>query len=640
MDDVKKVCGLYMRVSTEDQAREAFSLPEQKERLEAYCKFKGFVIKDYYTDAGISAKTGNYRPEFERLKEDIKSKKINTIIALKQDRITRSIFDWEELMRFLEENDAYLDCVNDDINTTNANGKMVSRILMSVSQQEIERTSERTKVGLAGAIKQGHIPHQAPLGYKHENKKLVIDHLTKDVVIRIFELYHKGMSYQKISTLFNKEQVLGKTNWRDSSIVAILENEIYKGDFVHGKRTKHPTYYENVVEPIVSKEMWEECQVQKKKNSKSYQRTLTYLFLQKLRCPKCNRILGGKATQKKNGNIYYYYYCHDCKINFKESLVEEYFNDFVNELVEYDSVVNQFFLPMIKQKFDEPQEELKKDINKQKDKLERIKRAYINGVFNLEEYNDERKLVESSLEKLQNELDESTSCETLNFTPQDILLKRDIDYINKVKLEKEYKERTKTWKDYTREEKSELIMKYVDDIKLGILNNYIYVDNINFRESICKPCNELFDAGYIDVKTPVIFGNIVGQIRFSNYLPEKEIGKHIMRLRQYYDVGFEEATYYVEDRIFYFNFIHDDRAIVRVFPMEDYAKIDPDIKMKEYKYGIIYIRSKDEFQMQDINTAFDYIPDETNDCVIYTKEPVPIEIGIKPVKKELLYEEE
>mgnify|MGYP001771619748 FL=1 len=640
MDEVKKVCGLYMRVSTEDQAREGFSLPEQKERLEAYCKFKGFVIKDYYTDAGISAKTGNYRPEFERLKEDIKSKKINTIIALKQDRITRSIFDWEELMRFLEENDAYLDCVNDDINTTNANGKMVARIRMSVSQQEIERTSERAKVGLEGAIKQGHIPHQAPLGYKHENKKLVIDHLTKDVVIRIFELYHKGMSYQKISTLFNKEQVLGKTNWRDSSIVAILENEIYKGDFVHGKRTKHPTYYENVVEPIVSKEMWEECQVQKKKNSKSYQRTLTYLFLQKLRCPKCNRILGGKATQKKNGNIYYYYYCHDCKINFKESLVEEYFNDFVNELVEYDSVVNQFFLPMIKQKFDEPQEELKKDINKQNDKLERIKRAYINGVFSLEEYNDERKLVESALEKLQNELDEATSCEILNFTPQDILLKRDIDYINKVKLEKEYKERTKTWKDYTREEKSELIMKYVDDIKLGILNNYIYVDNINFRESICRPCNELFGAGYIDVKTPVIFGNIVGQIRFSNYLPEKEVGKHIMRLRQYYDVGFEEATYYVEDRIFYFNFIHDDRAIVRVFPMEDYAKIDPDIKMKEYKYGIIYIRGKDEFQMQDINTAFDYIPDESNDCVIYTKEPVPIEIGVKPVKKELLYEEE
>lgn len=100
---VKNLCGLYLRVSTEDQAREGFSLPEQKERLETFCKFKSYEIVDYYEDAGISAKTGNYRPEFERLKEDIKSKRINTIIALKLDRITRSIFDWEKLMTFLDE---------------------------------------------------------------------------------------------------------------------------------------------------------------------------------------------------------------------------------------------------------------------------------------------------------------------------------------------------------------------------------------------------------------------------------------------------------------------------------------------------------------------------------------------------------
>ncbi len=636
----KKLCGLYMRVSTEDQAREGFSLPEQKERLEIFCKFKGYEIVDYYTDAGISAKTGNLRPEFERLKEDIKNKKINTIVALKLDRITRSIFDWEKLMTFLDENGAYLDCANDEINTTNANGKMVSRLLMSVSQNEIERTSERTKIGLAGAIKQGHIPNQAPLGYKHKDKRLVIDYSTKDVVERIFDLYYNGYSYQKISNLLNSEKVLGKTNWRDSTILAILENEIYKGDFVHGKRTKHPTYYSNVVEPIIDKDKWEECQVQKKRNSRSYQRTLTYLFLQKLCCPKCNRILGGKATTKKNGNAYYYYYCNDCKITIKEKTIEEYFNNFIDELVEYDSVVNQFFLPMIKQKFDEPKEELEKEIKKQNDRLERIRKAYISGAFDLKEYNAEKKIVEDAINKLKDELNDTETSEELNFTPQDILLKRDIDYINKVKLEKEYKEKTKTWKDYTREEKANLIMNYVDDIKLGMMNDYIYVDNVNFRESICKPCNELFDAGYIDVKSPALFGNIVGHLRFSNYLPEEEVGKHIMRLRQYYNVGFEEATYYVEDRIFYFNFIHDNRAIVRVFPLEDYCKIDPDIKMKEYRYGIIYIRGKDEFQMEDVNSAFDYIPDESNDSVIYMKEPVPTQIGVKPVKKELLYEEE
>lgn len=325
MVEEKKKCGLYMRVSTEDQAREGFSLPEQKERLEAYCKFKDYDIVDYYQDAGISAKTGNYRPEFERLKEDIKSKKINTVIALKLDRFTRSIYDWEEFINFLEENDAYIGCVNDDINTTTANGKMVSRLLVSVSQNEIERTSERTKIGLAGAIKQGHIPHIAPLGYKHENKTLVIDYSTKDVVVRIYELYYEGYSYKKISNIFNEEKVLGKDNWRDSAIQTILENEIYKGDFVHGKRTKSPTYYENVVEPIISKEMWEDCQVQKKKNSRSYQRTLTYWYLQKLKCPKCNRILCGKATTKKNVKTYFYYYCNDCKIQFKEFVYTGYF---------------------------------------------------------------------------------------------------------------------------------------------------------------------------------------------------------------------------------------------------------------------------------------------------------------------------
>ena len=632
MNEEKKKCGLYMRVSTEDQAREGFSLPEQKERLESFCKFKGYEIVDYYEDAGISAKTGNHRPEFERLKDDIKAKKINTIIALKLDRITRSIYDWENLMTFLDENNAYLDCVNDEINTTSANGKMISRLLMSVSQNEIERTSERTKVGLAGAIKCGHIPHIAPLGYKHEDKKLVIDYSTKDIVVRIFDLYYNGYSYQKISNLFNEEKVLEKDNWRDSTIVTILENEIYKGDFVHGKRTKHPTYYEDVVEPIISKEMWEDCQVQKKKNSRSYKRTLTYLYLQKLKCPRCGRILGGKATTKKNANTYFYYYCNECKIEFKEKIINDYFSQFIDELTEYDSVVNQFFLPMIKQKFDEPKEQLEKEINEQKNKLERIKKAYINGVFELKEYNDEKKIVEKAISELESKLDTTDCVEELRFTPKDILLKRDIDFINKIKLDKEYQERTKTWKDYTRQEQAELIMKYVDDIELFLVGNDVVVKQINFRESICKPCQELFDKGYIDTTKPAIFGNVLGNIRFSNYLAEEEVCEIIMRLRQYYDVGYTEATYYVEKQVFYFNFKEDNSAIVRVFPLKDYYKLDPDNKMETYEFGIIYISEEDKFQMQEIDTAFDYIPDETNNSVIYTKEPSPISVGVKPVK--------
>lgn len=297
-----------IRVSTEGQAKEGFSLPEQKERLEAYCKFNGYRIVEYYTDAGISAKTGNHRPEYDRMLEDGKQGKINMIIALKLDRITRSTRDWETLMDYLEKYNINIAFVNDDINTTTANGKMVSRIMMSVSQNEIERTSERTKVGMVGAIKKGHIPAVCPIGYKRVDKKLVPNPLTKDIVIRIFNLYFEGNSYSTIANIFNKEKVLDKTNWRDVRILKILSNEIYKGDYVSGKTLNKPVYYENVVEPIVSKELWENCQAQKKKNQKNYMRTQTYIFLQKLRCPKCGRILAGEATHKIKADKWYFYY--------------------------------------------------------------------------------------------------------------------------------------------------------------------------------------------------------------------------------------------------------------------------------------------------------------------------------------------
>ena len=630
MKEEKKVAGLYIRVSTEDQAREGFSLPEQEKRLRAMCEYKNYEVYDVYEERGISAKTGNYRPEFERLLQDIKDRKVNTIVVLKLDRLTRSVADWEKILTFLEENEAYLDCANDDINTTNANGKMVARLLTTVSQNEIERTSERTKIGLAGAIKVGHIPHMAPLGYKHENKKLVIDYSTKDVVIRIFNMYHDGLSYKKISNVLNEEKVLDKTNWRDSTILNILENPIYKGDFIHGRRTKHPTYYFDVVEPLVSKEYWEECQVQQKKNSRSFQRTLTYLFMQKLKCPKCKRILGGKATTKKNSNSYYYYYCHDCKISFKESEIEKTIDEYMDSIVEYDSIVNQYFLPMIKQKIENPKEELEKELKSQKSKFDRIREAYINEVFTLKEYNQERKKVEDIINDLEQKLNETEVCEKLKFTPNDILVKRDIDFINSIKYPDKYKQRNKFWSEYTRDEKAELIMKYIEEIELtDKYGNYTDIEFIKFRESIANTSNELYFKGYYDRYVPSLFGNIYGKIRFSEYLPEEELTQQIMRLRQFYDVGYYEATYTVKDKVFYFNFIEDKKTIVRVFPLEDYRNIDPDKKMDTYNLGVLYVKEDNGTLLEHVDDVFKYIPAECDGNVVYSKEPIFVES--KPV---------
>ena len=78
------------------------------------CEYKDYEIYKVYQDTGISAKTGNIRPAFEELLQDIKEKKCNTIVVLKLDRLTRSVFDWEKIIKFLEENDAYLDCTIDE----------------------------------------------------------------------------------------------------------------------------------------------------------------------------------------------------------------------------------------------------------------------------------------------------------------------------------------------------------------------------------------------------------------------------------------------------------------------------------------------------------------------------------------------
>ena len=612
-EKVKKVAGIYIRVSTEDQAREGFSLPEQEKRLRAMCEYKGYEIYKVYEDAGISAKTGNYRPAFEELKKDIEDKKVNTIVVLKLDRLTRSVYDWEGIVKFLEKNNAYIDCANDEINTTNANGRMIARILTSVSQQEIERTSERTKIGLAGAIKAGNIPHKAPFGYKRIDKKLVPDEATKDDIVRIFNLYHEGNSYQTISNIYNNEKVLGKTNWKDSTILKIIENEIYKGDFVHGKRTGNPTYYEGVVEPIVSKELWEECQAQKKKNSRNYKRDKDYLFLQKLKCPKCQRKLGGNATRKKNGNVYYYYQCHDCKITIREKDIEKEFDRFIVDIQEYDAVVNQSLLPMIQTKLDNPKEKLIKELKEQQQKQERIRKAYVNGSFTIKEYDEEREIVEKTISNLETKIRNCEVCNELKFTPEDILIKRDIDYINQIVYPKEYEENTYMWEDYTRKEKADLIMRYVDNVELEYYaDNKVRIGEVNFRESICKPCNDLYDAGYLAKTDYALVGNVLTKWRFSEYLPIEKVSEIVFTLRQYYDVGYFETTYYYDNKVMFFNDA-ENRKIVRIFPIEDYKKMD---KIDKIELGAIYITKDTKCLLDNKEDLFNSIPERTN-CRIY-----------------------
>ena len=482
MDEKRKIAGIYKRVSTLDQKRERFSLPEQEEKLREFCKFKGYDIYKVYEDAGISAKNDK-RPAYQEMIQDIKDKKINVIVAFKLDRLTRSVYDIEKLMKFVNDNDCDIDCMSDESNTTTSNGRMVMRIMTSVSQNEIEKCSERTKFGMVGAIKSGHIPNRSPLGFTRDNKKLVPDPLTKDIIVRVFDLYLEGKSHQTIANIFNKEQVLNKTNWYDSTIQKILSNELYKGDFVNGKRTKQPIYYENVVEPIVSKEKWNNCQSQKLRNARHYERTGTYLFTNKLKCFKCGRFLGGSATTKKNGKKYYYYKCEHCKSSFKEADIEQQLLAIFIELIKTDELINNYYTPFIKSKFDNKEINYNKQIKDFDKQLDKIKTAYIKGIMKLEDFDKEIKHIEYQKNNLENKLKEQKQYENLNFTIDDLLIlqdKQNMDIFVKPEI---FFFNIYGWLNLLKEEKQRIIATYIDNLVVEKKDDKTIIKETNFRSS-------------------------------------------------------------------------------------------------------------------------------------------------------------
>lgn len=580
MDEKIKSAGIYIRVSTFDQAREGFSLREQEERLKEFCKFKRYNIYKVYQDAGISAKNDK-RPAYQEMIEDVKKGNINVIVALKLDRLTRSVYDIEKLIKFVNDYECDIDCMADESNTTTSNGRMVMRIMTSVSQNEIEKCSERTKFGMAGAIKNGHIPNRTGLGFKRENKKLVPDPLTKDIIVRIFDLYLEGKSHQAIANIYNKEKVLGKTNWYDSTIQKILSNELYKGDYVNGKRTKHPTYYENVIEPIVSKEKWESCQYQKLRNARHYERTATYLFTNKLKCSKCGNFLGGHATTKTNGKKYYYYKCNTCKTYFNEIDIEKELKAFMLELAKQDDLINNYYTPFIKSKLEDKTEDYKKEIKDLDKQLDRIKTAYIKGVVKLEDFDKEIKHIEYQKSDLEKKQKGQKQYEDLSFTLNDLLIIQDIQeiefYTNPDVLN--------NWSNKSKEDKQKIIGKYIDNITIEKKNNKFEISNIEFRK------NYLEDMIYNHYKfnTPCnvyMYEDEYGiPLKLNHELKTmKEAENYFKRLEKY--VGDYKLNYYIseiDEKENRFNYTqnNDVEKIIRLIGIGDKRKKD------DFKLGVI-----------------------------------------------------
>ena len=361
MNSDKKIVAIYTRVSTLDQARQGHSLEEQEKRLKAYCEYNGYTVFKIYKEAGISGKSTENRPQYQQMIKEMKKGKFNCIVAFKLDRISRSISDFENFFNEIKKYNCGIELLCEKINTSEASGMMFARMLGIFAQFERELIVERTLIGVESAVNKGNFGGKPPLGYKKEiidgksTKKWVIDETGAKIVREIFDLCLNGKTYFQISTILKKkypkvisskktdketgEEKIKYRAWTDSSISKILNGKYYIGTYEYRRNVENKETVEivDIVPKIIEEDIFYQCQENIQKNIHNYYRAKQYLFMQKLLCPKCGRIMACNGTKKANGTEYLYYKCKDCKTYFREDYLE-------SELIEVLSKYLGFYL--------------------------------------------------------------------------------------------------------------------------------------------------------------------------------------------------------------------------------------------------------------------------------------------------------
>lgn len=391
---------LYIRVSTEEQAMHGLSLAAQRDTLTQYAQANGLKVVGVYADEGITArKKYRNRAAFMRMLEDVRADQIDIILFIKLDRWFRNVADYYEVQRILDDHHVQWIATEESYDTTTANGRLHLNIKLSIAQDESDRTAERIKFVFDNKVKRGEvISGKIPLGYKIENKKLVIDPQTAPIAQDIFQQYTVIRSVRAL-----REYVLNKYSlvYGQSGIRALLDNERYIGR-AHGQDDFCP--------PLISQEQFQQVQ---ELLAQRAQRNLArsdrvYLFTGLVRCAECGNRLSAHVVGRK----YTYYRCtryeklHLCphKKRTSELVLEQWLLDHLVESFEaYNLSIRRGAAPT-RPRVDEL---------KIKRKMEKLKDLYLNDLIDRDTY-------ERDYTALRDELREAASPPTRPPQPVDI----------------------------------------------------------------------------------------------------------------------------------------------------------------------------------------------------------------------------
>jgi len=221
---------IYTRVSTEDQARDGYSLEAQEERLTAYCESQGWEVAAIYTDDGHSGRDAR-RPAYQKMMEE--RGRWDTILVMKMDRIHRNSKNFMIMMEDLEKWGKKFMSMNESLDTSTAVGRFVVDIIQRIAQLESEQIGERTYMGMAQKAEsgQGLLGFYPPFGYKFKEGSLVKVEEEIVVIKEIFQRYLRGERMWDIANLLNGTGFITRrgNTWSIWSISRVLHNPIYAG---------------------------------------------------------------------------------------------------------------------------------------------------------------------------------------------------------------------------------------------------------------------------------------------------------------------------------------------------------------------------------------------------------------------------
>lgn len=475
--------GIYIRVSTEEQVKEGYSISAQTKSLKAFCVSQGWDIGGMYIDEGVSAKDTN-RPELERMINDIKTGELDCVLVYRLDRLTRSVYDLYKLLEVFERHDCSFKSATEVFDTTTSMGRMFITIVAALAQWERENTAERIRFGNLEKAKQGKYVHNQNLfGFKinKEDYRLEVIESEAKVVRKIFSLYQKGFGMNRIARYLNERHLFTSrgNNWSDNTISKVLRNETYAG-----VTTWDDVRVEDTHEAIVSPSTFKHVQDLIKRRASMHPRRLSrnYIFSGTLRCNYCKGALVGNfsMTKLKSGKTarYYQYRCRArdrgvCKepTSLSEKQLEKAFLKYIGNY-KFEKEIKEINIEAEENPVQLKIKEIKTELNSIENKKKKFQYAWVNEVLNYEDFKKRMEELNNLEKTLENDLMKLNA----NNSDRETLTEEEIkEVISDIK---------DNWNELNNSEKKQFLQSSVKSIDYTKEENCINISNITFINNI------------------------------------------------------------------------------------------------------------------------------------------------------------